>query len=232
MSRLAIDGGNPVRTRPFPRWPMFDHEDAEAAREVLESGQVNYWTGAHGGKLEAEFAAAVGTRHAVVLSNGTVALELALRAIGVRPGDEVVVPAATFIATAAAVVSCGARPVVVDVDVHSQCLTAATVEPALTRRTVAIIVVHLAGHPADVHPLVELAHRHGLRVVEDCAQAHGASYRGQPVGGLGDIAAWSFCQDKILSTAGEGGAITTSDDALWQRCWEFKDHGTSWADAH
>ncbi|MET0133934.1 MAG: DegT/DnrJ/EryC1/StrS aminotransferase family protein [Kibdelosporangium sp.] len=232
MSRLAIDGGSPVRTLPFPRWPVFDHDDTEVTRAVLESGRVNYWTGEHGARLETEFAAAVGTRHAVVLSNGTVALELALWAVGVRPGDEVVVPAATFIATAAAVVSCGARPIVVDVDAHSQCLTAATVEPALTERTVAIVVVHLAGHPADVHPLVDLAHRHGLRVVEDCAQAHGAWYRGQPVGGLGDIAAWSFCQDKILSTAGEGGAITTSDHELWLRCWERKDHGKSWAGVH
>lgn len=229
MSRLAIDGGAPVRATPMPGWPAFDEDDVRAVRDVLRSGRVNYWTGEHGRSLEIEFAAAVGARHAVVVSNGTVALELALAAIGIGPGDEVIVPSATFIATAAAVVACGATPVVVDVDRASQCLTAATVEPAITARTVAVVVVHLAGHPADMTPLVALAARHGLRVVEDCAQAHGARYRQRPVGSIGDIAAWSFCQDKILTTAGEGGAVTTSDEELWRRCWERKDHGKSWS---
>jgi dTDP-4-amino-4,6-dideoxygalactose transaminase len=232
MSRLAIDGGRPVRTSPMPGWPRFDEEDLDTVREVLASGRVNYWTGDHGRRFEAEFAEAVGVRHAVAVCNGSVALELALRAVGVGRDDEVIVPAATFIATAGAVVARGARPVVVDVDAGSQCLTAETVRPALTGRTVAIIVVHLAGHPADLDPLAELAARHGLRIVEDCAQAHGAGYRGRAVGSLGDIAAWSFCQDKIMSTAGEGGAITTSDDQLWRRCWELKDHGKSWDAVH
>lgn len=229
MRKLAVDGGRPVRTVPLPPWPAFDEDDLEAARAVLASGKVNYWTGEQGRLLEAEFAAAVDTRHAVLVSNGTVAIELALRAVGVRPGDEVIVPAATFIATASAVVACGARPVVVDIDPNSQCLTAATVEPAITARTAAVVVVHLAGHPADVQPILDVAARHGLRVVEDCAQAHGARYRGRAVGSLGDIAAWSFCQDKIMTTAGEGGAITTSDAELWRRCWEFKDHGKNWS---
>lgn len=232
MSRLAIDGGTPVRTAPVPPWPYFDEDDLDTARAVLASGRVNYWTGDHGRAFEAELAAAVGTRHAVALSNGTVALELALRAIGIGRGDDVIVPAATFIATASAVVSCGARPVVVDVDPISGCLAADTVEAAITDRTAAIVVVHLAGHPADVFPVLELARHHDLRVVEDCAQAHGAVYRGRPVGSLGDIAAWSFCQDKILTTAGEGGAVTTSDDKLWRRCWEMKDHGKSWSAVH
>jgi dTDP-4-amino-4,6-dideoxygalactose transaminase len=229
VSRLAADGGPPVRAEPLPGWPAYDAEDIEAVRAVLASGRVNYWTGEHGRAFEAELAEAVGTTHAVALANGTVALELALRSIGAGPGDEVVVPAATFIATASAVVACGARPVVVDVDPDSMTLTAATVAPAITERTVAVVVVHLAGHPADLAPLLALAHAHGLRVVEDCAQAHGARYRDRPVGGLGDIAAWSFCQDKIISTAGEGGAVTTSDPGLWRRCWELKDHGKSWA---
>jgi dTDP-4-amino-4,6-dideoxygalactose transaminase len=216
----------------MPSWPFFDEADLDVAREVLVSGRVNYWTGDHGRSFEAEFAAAVGTSHAVVVSNGTVALELALRAIGISGGDEVIVPAATFIATAAAVVSCGARPVVVDVDPRSRCLTVDTVAAAITERTAAIVVVHLAGHPADIDPLLALARRRGLRVVEDCAQAHGAVYRGRSVGGLGDIAAWSFCQDKILTTAGEGGAVTTSDDDLWRRCWEMRDHGKSWTAVH
>jgi dTDP-4-amino-4,6-dideoxygalactose transaminase len=229
MSRLAIDGGHPVRTAPLPPWPYFDDEDLAAVREVLVSGRVNYWTGEEGLRFEDELAAATGTTHAVALANGTVALEIALRALGIGPGDDVVVPAATFIATASAVVACGARPVVVDLDEHSRCLTAATVEPALTDRTRAIVAVHLGGHPADLEPLLALATRHDLRVVEDCAQAHGARVAGRPVGSIGDIAAWSFCQDKIMTTAGEGGAVTTRDARLWRRCWELKEHGKNWA---
>jgi len=231
-SLLAINGGNAVRTSPMPSWPYFDDTDIESARQVLASGRVNYWTGDHGRAFESEFAVAAGTDHAVVVSNGTVALELALRALGVGRGTEVVVPAATFIATAGAVVTCGALPVVADVDSATGCVTADTVAAVLTERTVAVIVVHLAGHPADMDAIVALARSRGLFVVEDCAQAHGARYRGRPVGGLGDIAAWSFCQDKILTTAGEGGAITTSDELLWRRCWEGKDHGKSWSAVH
>ncbi|HJQ44875.1 MAG TPA: DegT/DnrJ/EryC1/StrS aminotransferase family protein [Amycolatopsis sp.] len=225
MTVLAVDRGNPVRTTPLRGWPVFDAAEITAAQEVLASGQVNYWTGSQGRAFEREFATAAGTTYAVALANGTVALELALNSLGVGRGDEVVVPSATFIATASAVVRCGATPVIADVDVHSQCLTRETVEPTLTPRTRAIIVVHLGGHPAELAPLLRLAQMRGIRVVEDCAQAHGARYFGQPVGSFGDIAAWSFCQDKIMTTAGEGGAITTSDLALWRRCWEFKDHG-------
>ena len=232
MSRLAIDGGRPVRATPMPSWPWFDDEDLAAAADVLSSGRVNYWTGEQGRGFEHDLAAAVGTAYAVALSNGTVALELALRALGIGPGDEVIVPAATFIATASAVVACGARPVVADVDLGTQCLTVDTVEAALSELTRAVIVVHLAGHPADVGPLQALARRRGLRLVEDCAQAHGARYRGQGVGTFGDIAAWSFCQDKIVTTGGEGGAVTTSDEQLYRRCWELKDHGKSWAAVH
>ncbi|MET1074471.1 MAG: DegT/DnrJ/EryC1/StrS aminotransferase family protein [Umezawaea sp.] len=231
-SRLAINGGNAVRTTAMPSWPFFDDADLESAREVLASGRVNYWTGDHGRAFESEFAAAVGTEHAVAVSNGTVALELALRALGVDRGTEVVVPAATFIATASAVVACGGVPVVADVDPLSGCVTADTVAAVLTERTVAVVVVHLGGHPVDMDTVVALARSRGLFVVEDCAQAHGARYRGRSVGSLGDIATWSFCQDKILTTAGEGGAITTSDDELWRRCWEAKDHGKSWSAVH
>ncbi|HYQ68682.1 DegT/DnrJ/EryC1/StrS aminotransferase family protein [Actinophytocola sp.] len=232
MTRLAIDGGRPVRSTPLPGWPAYGPEDIEAAGQVLASGRVNYWTGVHGRAFEDELAAAVGTRYAVAVANGTVALELALHAVGTGPGDEVIVPAATFVATASAVVACGARPVVVDVDADTMTMTARTAAPAITGRTAAIVVVHLAGHPADLEPLRALADDHHLPLVEDCAQAHGASYRGRPVGGLGDIGAWSFCQDKIISTAGEGGAVTTSDPELWRRCWERKDHGKSWAAVH
>jgi dTDP-4-amino-4,6-dideoxygalactose transaminase len=224
-SALALDGGTPVRSRPWPAWPHFDEDERAAVDAVLASGQVNYWTGDQGRAFEREFADWVGVPHAVAVANGTVALEIALRAVGVLPGDEVVVPAATFIATASAVVACGARPVVVDVDPRTQCLTAASVDGAVTGRTGAVVVVHLGGFPADAEPIVRLARRSGLRVVEDCAQAHGARRAGRPVGTFGDAAAWSFCQDKIMTTGGEGGAVTTADRRVWRRAWEYKDHG-------
>jgi dTDP-4-amino-4,6-dideoxygalactose transaminase len=226
---LALHGGAPLRREPMPRWPVFDAGDAAAASEVLLSGRVNYWTGDHGRAFEQEFAHWAGAPHAVAVANGTVALEIALRALGVEPGDEVVVPSATFIATASAVVTCGARPVVVDVDPDSQALTVDSVLPALTERTVAVIVVHVGGYPADTTALAQLAESRGLHLVEDCAQAHGARRDGVPVGTAGRIAAWSFCQDKIMTTAGEGGAITMADEALARRCWELKDHGKSYA---
>jgi dTDP-4-amino-4,6-dideoxygalactose transaminase len=224
-SGLAIDGGPPVRDRPWPAWPHFDDDERAAVDAVLTSGRVNYWTGDHGRGFEREFAAWAGVPHAVAVTNGTVALEIALRAVGVAAGAEVIVPAATFIATAGAVVVCGARPVVVDVDRTTRCLTAGTVEPAITARTAAIVVVHLGGFPADLGPILRLARRHGLVVVEDCAQAHGAVRAGGMIGTRGDVAAWSFCQDKIMTTAGEGGAVTTADAGTWRRCCEYKDHG-------
>jgi len=224
---LAVDGGTPVRRSPLPTWPVFDDADAAAAAAVLRSGRVNYWTGDHGRAFEREFAAWAGASHAVAVANGTVALEIAMRALGIGPGDEVVVPSATFIATASAVVACGARPVVVDVDADSQALTADSVAGALTARTAAVVVVHVGGYPADTAALVALTESHGLHLVEDCAQAHGAARDGRRVGTVGTVAAWSFCQDKIMTTAGEGGAITTGDQALARRCWELKDHGKS-----
>lgn len=224
---LALDGGRAVRTSPMPTWPRFSPAAIEAATRVLSGGRVNYWTGDEGRQFEAEFARVCGARHAVALANGTVALEVALRAVGVGPGQEVIVPAATFIATAAAVVTVGAVPVVADVDARSQCLDARTVEPLITPRTGAVIVVHLAGWPASTDELVGLCAERGLRLVEDCAQAHGARRAGRPVGLAGDVAAWSFCQDKIMTTAGEGGAVTTDDDDVRRRCWEYKDHGKS-----
>jgi dTDP-4-amino-4,6-dideoxygalactose transaminase len=193
---------------------------------------VNYWTGEHGRSFEREFAAWAEAPHAVALSNGTLALEIALRALGVGRGDEVIVPSATFIATASAVVASGARPVVVDVDRDSQALTPDTVAPAITSHTAAVIAVHVGGYPADAASLADLASAQGIHLVEDCAQAHGARRDGEHVGTRGRIAAWSFCQDKIMTTAGEGGAVTTADALLAQRCWELKDHGKDYAAVH
>jgi dTDP-4-amino-4,6-dideoxygalactose transaminase len=222
---LAIQGRSPLRDRPWPAWPHFDEDERAAVDAVLTSGRVNYWTGEQGRCFEREFAEWVGVEHAVAVANGTVALEIALRAIGVGAGDEVVVPSATFIATASAVAACGALPVVADVDCRTQCLTAESIASSLTTRTAAVVVVHLGGFPAEVEPILRLARSNGFLVIEDCAQAHGACRNGRKVGTFGDVAAWSFCQDKIMTTGGEGGAITTADLDVWRRCWEYKDHG-------
>ncbi|MGC1296733.1 MAG: DegT/DnrJ/EryC1/StrS aminotransferase family protein [Alloacidobacterium sp.] len=225
---LAIEGGRPLHQHPFAPWPSFSHEETAAAMRVLESGRVNYWTGDEGRQFEAEFAALTGCKHAIALANGTVALELALQVLGIGPGDEVIVSSRTFIASASCVVMRGARPVVADIDRNSQNVTADTIRAVLSPRTRAIIAVHLAGWPCDMDPILDLAHEHQLKVIEDCAQAHGAAYKGRPVGSMGDVNAFSFCQDKIMTTGGEGGMLTTNDDDLWSRAWAFKDHGKSY----
>ena len=227
-NKLAIDSGAPVRTQPFAPWPSFSEDEVAAACEVLRSGKVNYWTGDQGTQFEKEFAAYIGCRFAIAVANGTVALELALKEMGIGPGDEVIVPSRTFIASASAVVQCGATPVIVDVDRNSQNLTAATVHSALSSRTRVIIPVHLAGWPCDMDSILELARNNNLKVLEDCAQAHGATYRGSKVGSMGDAAAFSFCQDKIMSTGGEGGMITTNDEAIFEAAWSYKDHGKNY----
>lgn len=203
-----------------------------AAERVLRSGRVNYWTGNEGRLFEAEFAAAAGCHFGVALANGTLALELALRALEIGPGHEVITTARTFIASASCAATVGARPVLVDVDRASQNLTAATIAPAITARTRAVIAVHLNGWPCDMDPILELARRHDLAVIEDCAQAHGAAYKGRPVGSMGVMGAFSFCQDKIMTTGGEGGMITTNDARLHEAVWSLKDHGKSFAMAH
>lgn len=225
----AYHGGIPVRQKPFAPWPHFTVAEIQAVSEVLASGKVNYWTGNVGREFEHEYAACLGVSHAIALANGTVALELGLRALGVGPGDEVIVPAKTFIATASAVVAVGAHPVVADVDLASQNLTVDTIAAALTPRTRAIVVVHLGGWPADMPAIMEFAEAHGLLVLEDCAQAHGAAISGAAVGSFGHCAAFSFCQDKIISTGGEGGLLAIrNDEAAWKRAWAYKDHGKAY----
>jgi dTDP-4-amino-4,6-dideoxygalactose transaminase len=216
------------RSKPsFPTWPAFTPDEIQAASAVLASGKVNYWTGDEGRQFEREYATFVGTKYAIALANGTVALELALHSLGIGPGDEVIVPSRTFIATASCAVMRGAIPVVADVDLVSGNLTAETIAPLISPRTKAIIPVHVAGWPCDMDPIIELARKHGIHVIEDCAQAHGASYKGRAVGSIGEVGAFSFCQDKILSTGGEGGLITTSNEKAWNLAWSFKDHGKS-----
>jgi len=225
--RLAIDGGTPVRSVPMPAWPAPDAQAVAAVSEVVSSGRINYWTGDQGRTLEREYAEMTGRAHGIALANGTLALESALRALGIGPGHEVVVPARTFIATASAVVAVGATPIVADIDRDSGNLTAATVEAVLSDKTRAVIPVHLGGWPVDMAPLMELARTNDLKVIEDCAQAHGARYHGRPVGALGShAAAFSFCQDKIVP-GGEGGVLVLDDEAAFRFAWEHKDHGKS-----
>jgi hypothetical protein len=199
-----------------------------AVASVLSSGRVNYWTGEEGRLFENEFAAAVGCAHGVALMNGSVALDAALKACGVGPGDEVVVTPHSFVASASSVVLVGARPVFADVDPDSQNLTAETIEAVVTPRTRAVIVVHLAGWLCEMDEIMDLARARNFTVIEDCAQAHGARYRDRPAGSIGHCAAWSFCQDKIMTTGGEGGMLTTNDSEIWERGWSFKDHGRSY----
>jgi len=210
-------------------WPVFAEDERAAAMRVLESGRVNYWGGTEGRAFETEFAAYTGAAHAVALSNGTVAIELALHALGIGPGDDVIVPSRTFVGTATAVVARGARPVMADIDRVSGNLTVETIIAAMTAATKCVIPVHLAGWPCDMDAIMEFADAHGLFVVEDCAQAHGARWNGRHVGTLGHAGAFSFCQDKIMTTAGEGGMLITNDEALWRCAWEYKDHGRSMA---
>lgn len=212
----------------MPGWPQFGNDEIAAVSAVLQNGKVNYWTGEEGRHFEREYAAYCHRNYALCLANGTLALELALYALEIGPGDEVIVPCRTFIATASAVVMRGAKPVMADVDIHSQNITAATLAAAITPRTRAVIVVHLAGWPCEMDSIMQTARQHGLKVIEDCAHAHGAFVNGRPAGSFGDAAAFSFCQEKILTTGGEGGMLLVNDKALWERAWSFRDHGKSY----
>ena len=194
----------------------------------MRGGKVNYWTGSEGITFEREYAAAIGRKHGIALFNGTVALELALYAYDIGPGDEVIVTSRTFIASASCIATRGATPVIADVDPISQNITAETIEKKITGRTRAVICVHLAGWPCDMDPIMQLAAKHNLIVIEDCAQAHGAKYKGRPVGSIGHIAAFSFCQDKIMTTGGEGGILFTDDQNIYKKCWAHKDHGKNY----
>ncbi|MEQ6890040.1 DegT/DnrJ/EryC1/StrS aminotransferase family protein [Halomonas sp. CS7] len=218
---------------PFSPWPSFTEEEAQAVQDVLLSNQVNYWTGQEGRQLEREFAQFTGTYYAIAVANGTTALDLALKGLGVGKGegrgrDEVIVTSRTFMASISTIVIAGAVPVFADVDRDSQNITAATVAEKITPNTRAILAVHLAGWPCEMEALMALADLHGLYVIEDCAQAHGARYRGRSVGSIGNVGCWSFCQDKIMTTGGEGGMVTTNDEILWRKMWAYKDHGKSW----
>lgn len=212
---------------PFSPWPSFTQEEADAVSNVVLSNKVNYWTGTEGREFEKEFAAWADSEYAVALGNGTLALDIALKALGVTTGDEVITTPRTFLASASSIVTAGATPVFADVDLNSQAITAESIKTVLTPKTKAVIVVHLAGMPAEMDAIMALSEEHGFYVIEDCAQAHGAKYKGKSVGSIGHVGAWSFCQDKIMTTGGEGGLVTTNSKELWSKMWSYKDHGKS-----
>lgn len=214
---------------PFSPWPSFTQEEADAVSKVLLSNRVNYWTGQECREFEKEFAQFSGANYTVAVANGTLALDLALKALDVGAGDEVITTPRTFLASASSIVTSGASPVFADVDLNSQNITAESIEAVLTTKTRAVIVVHLAGMPADMDAIMALSEKHNFYVIEDCAQAHGAKYKGRSVGSIGHVGAWSFCQDKIMTTGGEGGMVTCNDEELWRSMWSYKDHGKSYA---
>jgi dTDP-4-amino-4,6-dideoxygalactose transaminase len=223
--RLAIDGGEPVRAIGPPRWPTYALDEIAAVVETLSSGNVNQWTGHRVRAFERAFAEMHEKPHAIALANGSLALEAILRAHGIGPGDEVIVTPRSFIASASCVDVVGAKPIFADIDVDTEMITPVTVRPLIGQRTKAIIVVHLNGRPADMPGFTDLARRHGILLFEDCAQAHGARINGKLVGSFGHASAFSFCQDKIITTGGEGGMALFSDDVTWKRAWSYRDHG-------
>lgn len=213
----------------FQPWPSFTQEEADAVSHVLLSNKVNYWTGTESREFEREFAKWADSKYAIAVGNGTLALDIALEVLGLQPEDEVIVTPRTFIASISSVINVGAKPVFADIDENSGNISPQTIEAVITNKTKAIICVHLAGWPCDMDGIMALAKKYNLYVIEDCAQAHGAKYKGRSVGSIGHFGAWSFCQDKIMTTGGEGGMVTTNNEDLWRKMWAYKDHGKSYA---
>ena len=212
----------------FTSWPSYTSEEADAAHKVLLSNKVNYWTGSECREFEKEFAVWSNSKYAIALGNGTLALDSAFKALNITTGDEVIVTARTYIASVTSIVNAKAIPIFVDVDLNSQNITPESIRSKITNKTKAIVCVHLAGWPCEMDGIMDLANEFNLFVIEDCSQAHGAMYKGKSVGSIGNIGCWSFCQDKIMTTGGEGGMVTTSDKLLWSKMWSYKDHGKSY----
>jgi dTDP-4-amino-4,6-dideoxygalactose transaminase len=212
----------------FSSWPLFSEEEANAAKNVLLSNKVNYWTGNECREFEKEFAVWSNSKYAIALGNGTLALDSAFKALDISVGDEVIVTSRTYIASVTSIVNAGAIPIFADVDLNSQNITPESIRSMITSKTKAIVCVHLAGWPCEMDEIMDLANEFNLYVIEDCSQAHGAKYKGKSVGSIGNIGCWSFCQDKIMTTGGEGGMVTTNDKSLWSKMWSYKDHGKSY----
>ena len=209
-------------------WPCFTQEEAAKIQEILLSNKVNYWTGSECIEFEKEFAKFSDTKFAIALANGTVALDLALKGLDIGIGDEVIVTSRTFIASVSCIVNSGATPKFADVELDSQNICLESIKSLLSAKTKAILCVHLAGWPCNMEAICKFANENGLLVIEDCAQAHGAKFKGKSVGSFGDIGCWSFCQDKIITSGGEGGMVTTNDNELWKKMWSYKDHGKNY----
>jgi dTDP-4-amino-4,6-dideoxygalactose transaminase len=214
---------------PFSPWPSFTEQEIDAVSAVLRSNKVNYWTGQEGKAFEKEFAQFCDSKYAVAVANGTLALDLALKVLDIKAGDEVIVTSRTFIASISSIINAGATPIFADVELDNQNISARTIAEVISNKSKAIICVHLAGWPCEMDEIMHLAEQYNLSVIEDCAQAHGTTYKGKPVGSIGHIGAWSFCQDKIMTTGGEGGMLTTNNEQLWRKAWAYKDHGKSYA---
>jgi len=212
----------------FSSWPFYTDEEIKSVKDVLLSNKVNYWTGNECRQFEKEFAAWSDSKYAVTLANGTLALDIAFKALGIGAGDEVIVTSRSYIASITSIINAHATPIFVDVDLASQNITPQNIGSAITNKTKAILCVHLAGWPCEMDEIMSIANANDLFVIEDCAQAHGAKYKGVSVGSIGHIGCWSFCQDKIMTTGGEGGMVTTNDKSLWLKMWEYKDHGKSY----
>ena len=212
----------------FASWPLFSEEEANAVKNVLLSNKVNYWTGNECREFEKEFAIWSNSKYAIALGNGTLALDSAFKALEISVGDEVIVTSRTYIASVTSIVNAGAIPIFADVDLNSQNITPETIRSMITSKTKAIVCVHLAGWPCEMDEIMDIANEFNLYVIEDCSQAHGAKYKGKSVGSIGNIGCWSFCQDKIMTTGGEGGMVTTNDKSLWSKMWSYKDHGKSY----
>ena len=212
----------------FSPWPSFTEEEAKIIQKILLSNKVNYWTGTECREFESEFANWSSSNYAVAMANGTIALDAAINALGIGSGDEVIVTSRSYVASVTAIINANAKPIFADVDLDTQNISLKSISPVITNKTKAILCVHLAGWPCDMDEIMKLANQHNLFVIEDCSQAHGAKYKGKSVGSIGHIGCWSFCQDKIMTTGGEGGMVTTNNKALWRKMWEYKDHGKSY----
>ncbi len=212
----------------FSPWPSFTLEEADTVKDILLSNKVNYWTGNECREFEKDFATWSNTKYAIALGNGTLALDAALKALDISHGDEVIVTSRTYISSVSSIVNAGATPVFADVDLNSQNIKVDSIKSSINKKTKAIMCVHLAGWPCEMDEILSIAKKFSLYVIEDCAQAHGAKYRNKPVGSIGNIGCWSFCQDKIMTTGGEGGMVTTNDKSLWSKMWSYKDHGKSY----
>ena len=225
IAKLALDGGPKAVTNKLAGWPQFSEKAIESVQQVLRSGKVNYWTGPKGMEFEKNFAAWQGSKYAISVATGTAALHVALSALGIGPGDEVIVPSYTFIATSFAVVQAGAIPRFADVNLADHCISVESAEELVTPRTKAIMPVHLYGNVCDMDKIKAFASRHNLFVIEDNAEAFGGSYKGRKTGTIGHIAGCSFCQNKTFTTGGEGGMVTTDDEELAWQARSFRDHG-------